>query len=1140
MDFLPTLGAFALEQHLSTGGMGEVWRARHLGSSAPVAVKLLTSKGARDPRVRARLHAEARAVAALQHPGVVVILDYGQVSPEVERRTLGHLAAGSPYLVMEYVGGGTLQDLSAPLSWFELRATLLALLDALAHSHARGVIHRDIKPSNVLINRDPAAGGPVKLADFGIAHQFDEAGDPFGGLAGTPHYMAPEQVRGEWRDHGPWTDLYGLGCVAWELACGAAPFADIPRGQVRSAHLKLGVPPLAPVVPVPDRFDAWIAQMVDPQPRRRFQRAADAAWALRDLGTVAAPRPNDFTLAPAGDESTSIITLSWSGALTAPRHLRTHPPVPDTWRALVPAPDSKVLAAAGLGLLGLRTPPFVGREAERDALWAALNEVVTTGSPRAALVRGAAGVGKSRLVDWIAERADELGAATVLRASHVPEEAPLEALRDALVRYLGGARLERDEALARLTAALPALGLADPFDVEEVAEVLFPEQTPRQARFETDALPTPYALLARLLGRMARSRPVILRVDDVHWGPGTLTLARRLLGDPDMGQVLLLMTARPDRVEPGTMVARMLERLTAMPGARVLDLPPLPRSSLGAMVDGLLPLARPLREELLDMVDGAPLYAIQLVGEWAQRGLLRPKGAVFTIPRSASYAVPRDLRALTRGRLEQLLEGASPVGRLHLERAAVLGLRVDEHEWAQACDDPEGIALATSGIIAFSPTAARERARLVEALLDQRLAVDGEDGWRFAHSLVREALWDMARDAGRWAEHNLACARLLARTHGQPGRRGVHLVRAGALEEALPLLFEGAEDLRLRVGAPRALEMLETAEQTMLDLDLEPADRRWGVLYVRRAALLSATGDDEEAWDEAERVRQSGAAHGWGREVAVALAIQGDLLARKGAFDAADKLLRRALRAARKAEAPLAEARVLHLLASQRHRRFGVHPDTRALAERSLAIRQAQGDSENVAHGLAFLAMMSVDEGDLVRARALAGRALPLFRQLRKRAGLALCDHVEAECARREGDEQAARDGYARALKHLEQSGSTQAEVMRLNLAVTELRRGDEPAARRLAEEALRRLTTLEWLTMLGLAHVFLAACAATRRDRAALTRALDALEKLPVVPDPDGLWAAGAAAEQARRAGWRSLAVRLDDLAEGLRPGAP
>ena len=191
---------------LGRGGMAEVYAGidRHLGR--PVAIKRLREDRAANPTLRARFRREASAAASLNHPGIVAVLDTGEIEPSTGAMPI-------PIIVMELVDGcslgETLRDGTrlAPDRALEITS---AILDALAASHTAGIIHRDIKPANVLVTSD----GRVKVADFGIARSISDASateTETATVMGSPHYMSPEQVRGLTVDHR--SDLYSVGCL---------------------------------------------------------------------------------------------------------------------------------------------------------------------------------------------------------------------------------------------------------------------------------------------------------------------------------------------------------------------------------------------------------------------------------------------------------------------------------------------------------------------------------------------------------------------------------------------------------------------------------------------------------------------------------------------------------------------------------------------------------------------------------------------------------------------------------------------------------------------------------------------------------------------------------------------------------------
>ena len=231
------LGSFDVLEKIAKGGMGDVWRGVHGAQGISVAIKVLRPSRTNQKRFKALFRREVRAIAQLDHPGIITSLDIGEIPEVTARASQGRMAEHSPYLVMEYMERGSLSNSHGPLPWAETREILLGVLDGLAHAHARGITHLDIKPGNVLLVGTPS-GFPVRLTDFGIAFSLRESLPSAGYAAsGTPMYMAPEQFFEEWRDFGPWTDLYALGCVAYQLCSGRPPFDSGDMVKIGAAHL---------------------------------------------------------------------------------------------------------------------------------------------------------------------------------------------------------------------------------------------------------------------------------------------------------------------------------------------------------------------------------------------------------------------------------------------------------------------------------------------------------------------------------------------------------------------------------------------------------------------------------------------------------------------------------------------------------------------------------------------------------------------------------------------------------------------------------------------------------------------------------------------------------------------------------------
>ena len=301
------LGTYEIIAPLGAGGMGEVYRARDTRLGREVALKLLPAGIARDPGRLARFEREARIVAGLNHPNIVVlhsIEDDGQVR----------------FLTMELVEGRDLTSLVAAggLPLAQVLDVAIELSDALVAAHEKGVVHRDLKPANVMLTRD----GRVKVLDFGLAKlglaepgaELAEAATVVaplssdGQVLGTIPYMAPEQIRGEAVDTR--TDLFALGIVLYELASGKRPFAGETPVDVGHAILREQPRPLASIRPgLPPDLDRIVGRCLEKNPRERFQTALDVANDLRGVRKELERGASSLSARPASGPAASIAVL---------------------------------------------------------------------------------------------------------------------------------------------------------------------------------------------------------------------------------------------------------------------------------------------------------------------------------------------------------------------------------------------------------------------------------------------------------------------------------------------------------------------------------------------------------------------------------------------------------------------------------------------------------------------------------------------------------------------------------------------------------------------------------------------------------------------------------------------------------------
>ena len=271
-----TLGHYALIAPIGAGGMGEVYRARDLRLERDVAIKVLPARVADDRDARTRFEREAKAVAALNHPNILAIHDFGDHE-------------GIVFAVTELLEGETLRArLSrSPLPWRHALDIAIAIAEGLSAAHAKAIVHRDLKPENVFLTSD----GRVKILDFGLARRLtledmDEntalAITAPGVVMGTMAYMSPEQARGI--SASPTSDIFSLGCVIVEMLVGRPAFNRATAADTIAAILMEAPPPVhVPDPHAPADLEQIVTQCLEKQPADRWQSARELAFKLRGL-----------------------------------------------------------------------------------------------------------------------------------------------------------------------------------------------------------------------------------------------------------------------------------------------------------------------------------------------------------------------------------------------------------------------------------------------------------------------------------------------------------------------------------------------------------------------------------------------------------------------------------------------------------------------------------------------------------------------------------------------------------------------------------------------------------------------------------------------------------------------------------------
>jgi tRNA A-37 threonylcarbamoyl transferase component Bud32 len=445
------IGRYRVIRKLSTGGMAEVYAAKHELMDRSAAVKLLLPEmSVREDIVR-RFFQEAQAAARIDHPGIVQVFD------------VGYTPGGRAYLVMEMLAGEPLGRRLQRQGALSLAATLILirqLAGAMDAAHRRGIIHRDLKPDNLFLVPDPEMpqGERVKVLDFGLAKLLGGSSSAMeltaqGAVFGTPSFMAPEQCQSAANVDGR-ADLYSIGCIFYACLCGQPPFSGDGIGVLMAHVGELPVPPRQRVPAIPPAFEALILRLLEKDPGRRLPSCAaliaeiDHAVAVTGLALDVADQRHGSA---ASDEVTIREEPIIKGTFAAMAETRRLSPLP---RTLVPAAgfmELPALAPAALPALApadwprelVRGPGFVPRppaESESDTRQAARPSTPTidNGELEVPLRRD----GNRRL--WWLAGAGLLGALMVAGVVVGPDEEP-SGMMEPIVHVPAEKRAQTDE-----------------------------------------------------------------------------------------------------------------------------------------------------------------------------------------------------------------------------------------------------------------------------------------------------------------------------------------------------------------------------------------------------------------------------------------------------------------------------------------------------------------------------------------------------------------------------------------------------------------------------------------------------------------------------------------------------------------------
>ncbi len=1017
---------------LGEGGMGRVLRVRDVVLGVPVAIKLVRPDLASDERFRRLFELEVRISARFCHPNVVPIHDHGL------------LADGTPYLGLAFADAGSFALYRGlPPEWPVLLRLMRELLDALAHLHARGVLHRDLKPENVLLWRDPDAEVHVWLADLGLANAADDLARRKGRTEGTPGYMSPEQRRGAPREYGSWTDIFSLAVMLWEVTTGSRPFpdewVDLPD-----------LPPFVPRMAVPTRLGHLLGLALAAEPLSRFDLAADFRAELGRLGPPVRMRaPPPSAPAPGAEVQGTVYGFDPDALarFAVPSWNRPPPdPLPEAWPAPVGLGGR---ARASLPLFALRELPLVAREPWIQQLWEEATKTATTKRPRAVIVVGEAGSGKTHIVETFVRTLEEGGWGESVHLRYEQPAGPDDGYAGAARGLIRPWNESADSLRGRLARRLARERGARDLAVEGEATALV-----RWAGLGEDRVEVPAGYGLREVYRHLDARlwrcVSCLVIDDAQWaveeGDG-LAIAEAVLQSTD-GEaerpLLVVALVREEALAADKRLAARVDALTGL-GASRIDVPRLDLAGTRRLLAEALALTPELADRVATRCEGNPLFARQVLVEWSSRGwLVDSGGLVFDLAPGveADAVLPADAATLLLARLESLAVASGEPEALrdaaHLAALAGRSLPaelVDEllspsiSAFARGCGlwVPDGTGLQFDGALLHQALRAQAESREDIARLHLRLveawaAVGSRTGVRADLAIGRHAAaggaWERAREA-----LFLAAA------------QAAHAGRAQELEAAAQLAAEVCHRLGDRVGAARAAlahgQALDAAGRAaeasqryaIAKIGLEGSDAEAGVratLGLGRAALQRGELGEALRWT-GEALVKARAIHAPLLEARAGLA-QGWVEQERRNFDGAELLFARAgNRFAREGDARgVAEAALGQAIVA---RRRGEFDEALGLITESLQASQEVDDPIGRLRALLARAEVHRLRGDAAAAEADLSLAADGAESLGSTALTLHARLLQADLSRRRGDEDKARRGYEIVSRQAERLG---------------------------------------------------------------------------------------------------------------------
>jgi hypothetical protein len=774
-------GRYDVKRFLGEGGKKRVYLCYDTKLDRDVAFALIKTDGL-NAEGEARIRREAQAMGKLgDHPHIVPVYDIGEEN-------------GQPYLVTQLMGGGDVEGLihSAPDRRVPLDAALRIadqVCQALDYAHSKGIVHRDLKPGNIWLTPD----GTAKLGDFGLAVALDQSRlTQAGMMVGTVHYMPPEQAIGG--EVTPRSDLYSLGAMLYEMACGRPPFVGDESVAIITQHLN--TPPITPswhAPDVPPGLEALILRLLEKDPAKRPASASEVRSALGKVATAATRRRRSVQTGVAEDGA--------ERPQADPLYGRT----------------------------------FVGREQELRQLQSAFDAALS-GQDSLAMVVGEPGIGKTSLCEQLATYVAVRGGRALV--GHCYEEGSLSLPYLPFVEAMRSYVLTREPDDLRKDLGSGAAEVARL--ISEVRDRLHVELRP-----SGDPEDDRWRLLQAVSGFLRNAsgvQPLLMILEDLHDADrGTLDLLLHLSRNVQGARLLIVGTYRDvevDRSHPLSSALAELRRSGTFMRVPLRGLTVDEVQRMMSIVRGQeVPWSR--AEEIHRQTEGNPLFVQEVLRYLVEEGIVVREGGRYLLTDSDA-GIPEGLRDVVGKRLSRLSEKTNQV----LSVAAVIGreFRLDVLQHVAGLPEEE---------LYVALEEATER-----AVVEQRQAV-GTVGFRFTHAFFRQTLYEeifvprrirLHQNVGKALEE--IYGRRLDEHAAELAEHFVQSTEPADLTKALRYSEAAAERAMQVFAYGEAVRHLEQALRTQEVLD--PDDRtKHCDLLLRLGEALGPAGEPQRVFDDA-------------------------------------------------------------------------------------------------------------------------------------------------------------------------------------------------------------------------------------------------------------------------------------------------